>query len=222
MNLNECLNIAYITEKSGEKLYETLIRHSEIFNQILQIRKNGIILIENYTKLFKKDIDNTSLEQILSIKKLEASNKFEAIIFALNFEIELNKTYENLSDECEDESLKDIFFRLWATSNNEYIVALKEELRLELEQKHTSTLEQNMQNLSSFNVDFLSKYQTNFNEISSNLNNIISGKADKSEITKLLANPNFPFFGGLAIGALATQILSKQPKEQEDEKQSNQ
>ncbi|WP_169752391.1 ferritin-like domain-containing protein [Campylobacter mucosalis] len=201
MNLNDSLELALAIEKSGEKLYESLQNFNETFKQILAIRKNGIALLENFSDIKTND------QTILPI--LTPNDEFEATIFALNYEITLNKTYENLTDECENDTLRDIFFRLWATSNNEYIPALKNILQ------NSHKVDNAKENF--INSDFLSNYQNSFNDMSLKLGDIVSGKASKEEISKLLSNPNFPFFGGLALGALATQILAKSQKDNIDE-----
>ena len=54
--------------------------------------------------------------------------------------------------------------------------------------------------------------------ITKSLQNIASGKADKSELAKITNNPNFSFFSGLALGALGISVVSKNlNKDEEDE-----
>ena len=50
------------------------------------------------------------------------------------------------------------------------------------------------------------------------MQNIASGKADKSELAKITNNPNFSFFSGLALGALGISVVSKNfNKDEENE-----
>ncbi|MGG7073117.1 ferritin-like domain-containing protein [Campylobacter sp. 9BO] len=210
----ELLNIAYISEKTGEKLYECLAKFGDTFEQILKIRKNGLTLLKNYAQLSKNELDEATIKEALDAQNFEASNTFEAYIFALNYELSLNKNYDNLCKICEDETLRDVFFRLWATSNNEYIASLKAELASYLIKKPIQINKTQEQN---FGENILNNYQKNFNDMSEQINQIISGKMDKEQISKLLLNPNFPFFSGLALGALGTQMISKNLKENQDE-----
>ena len=116
--------------------------------------------------------------------------------------------------------LQDLFVRLWATSNNEYIASLKQRLK----EIYSGSRPKNELNLSEVTKNFdqggmtniLESYQKDFNEISQSLQNIASGKADKSELAKITNNPNFSFFSGLALGALGISIVGKNLNKDEE------
>ena len=153
---------------------------------------------------------------------LPAKNKEDALIQALNYELELNKMYEKFCESLDDEELKDLFFRLWATSNNEYIASLKQRLKeiySGCEIKNELNLNEISQNFEQNGItNILENYQNDFNEITKSLQNIASGKADKSELAKITNNPNFSFFSGLALGALGISVVSKNfNKDEENE-----
>lgn len=201
MNEN-VLNVAFLSETNAKNLYENFAHFDDVFQNIAAIRTNAITLILQHAKLRKCEFGEPQLLPLITPK-----SKFDAIIIALNYEITLNSTYEQLTDVIEDDDLRDLIFRLWATSNNEYIASLKQILAQEFApktQKQTSN-----QHLELNPEKFLNNYQENFNQMSQKLSDIVAGKASKDEVSALLANPNFPFFGGLAIGALTSQILAK-------------
>ena len=215
--LNELLNASYTSEKNALRLYEGLASFGEAFDQIASVRKNAIILIEKFASAHEYELvcENEAIF-------LPAKNKEYALIEALNYENELNKMYEKLCESLDDEELKDLFFRLWATSNNEYIASLKhclKEIYSGCEAKNELNLNEISQNFEQNGItNILESYQNDFNEITKSLQNIASGKADKSELAKITNNPNFSFFSGLALGALGISVVSKNlNKDGEDE-----
>ncbi|MFC2587671.1 MAG: ferritin-like domain-containing protein, partial [Campylobacter sp.] len=200
---NELLNAAFISEKSAEILYENLSDLGEIFGEILSVRKNGLTLIKTYAKAKNLELSNEQIQNAF----LMPDSLQDALICALNLEIQLNKMYENFTQNLDDEELKDLFFRLWATSNNEYVVALKKALKAELQSDVPKAKAQEAQNFSQIlnaqgYENLLLKYQDDFNQIKEGLQNVVSGKASGAELAKILNNPNFSFFSGLALGAL--------------------
>ena len=215
--LNELLNASYTSEKNALSLYENLASFGDVFNEIANIRKNAIILIEKFASTHDYELACEN-EAIF----LPAKNKEDALIQALNYELELNKMYEKFCESLDDEELKDLFFRLWATSNNEYITSLKQRLKeiySGCEIKNELNLNEISQNFEQNGItNILENYQNDFNEITKSLQNIASGKADKSELTKITNNPNFSFFSGLALGALGISVVSKNfNKDEENE-----
>ncbi|WP_103619026.1 ferritin-like domain-containing protein [Campylobacter concisus] len=215
--LNELLNASYTSEKNALSLYENLALFGDVFNEIANIRKNAIILIEKFASTHDYELACEN-EAIF----LPAKNKEDALIQALNYELELNKMYEKFCESLDDEELKDLFFRLWATSNNEYVTSLKQRLKeiySGCEIKNELNLNEISQNFEQNGItNILENYQNDFNEITKSLQNIASGKADKSELAKITNNPNFSFFSGLALGALGISVVSKNfNKEEENE-----
>ena len=215
--LNELLNASYTSEKNALSLYENLASFGDIFNDIANIRKNAIILIEKFASTHDYELACEN-EAIF----LPAKNKEDALIQALNYELELNKMYEKFCESLDDEELKDLFFRLWATSNNEYVTSLKQRLKeiySGCEIKNELNLNEISQNFEQNGItNILENYQNDFNEITKSLQNIASGKADKSELAKITNNPNFSFFSGLALGALGISVVSKNfNKDEENE-----
>ena len=215
--LNELLNASYTSEKNALSLYENLASFGGIFNEIANIRKNAIILIEKFASTHDYELACEN-EAIF----LPAKNKEDALIQALNYELELNKMYEKFCESLDDEELKDLFFRLWATSNNEYVASLKQRLKeiySSCEIKNELNLNEISQNFEQNGItNILETYQNDFNEITKSLQNIASGKANKSELAKITNNPNFSFFSGLALGALGISVVSKNfNKDEENE-----
>ena len=214
---NELLNASYTSEKNALSLYENLASFGDVFNEIANIRKNAIILIEKFASTHDYELACEN-EAIF----LPAKNKEDALIQALNYELELNKMYEKFCESLDDEELKDLFFRLWATSNNEYVASLKQRLKeiySGCEIKNELNLNEISQNFEQNGItNILENYQNDFNEITKSLQNIASGKADKSELAKITNNPNFSFFSGLALGALGISVVSKNfNKDEENE-----
>ncbi|MBE2985056.1 ferritin-like domain-containing protein [Campylobacter sp. RM9344] len=211
---NDFLDAAYLSEKNAQILYEILNEFDDVFREIYALRQNAITLIQTYAKVKKLKLNEDETQNAF----LKPTCAQDAFICALNYEIQLNKMYENFCENLDDDELKDLFFRLWATSNNEYIVALKAKLSKTMssdkdDQNNIKNLIQNLQEKGYEGV--INEYQENFAKISNDLQDIISGKADKAQMMKILNNPNFSFFSGLALGALGISIVGKnlEPKD---------
>ena len=112
--------------------------------------------------------------------------------------------YERASDSVEDDILRDICFRLWATSHNEYVPALKTRLKQIWATAKNETEEKNTEekNLNVFDADAI-------NQMSETIDKFASGKATNEDLAALLKSPNASFLGGLALGGLAAMILNK-------------
>ncbi len=79
-----------------------------------------------------------------------------------------------------DDDVKDLFFRLWATSNNEYIPALKASL-LSIS---CQNLAPNIQNSNQNNTD--PKSNNSIKDFLEEANKIASGEANMENINTLL------------------------------------
>lgn len=223
-NLKGIVNAAYIFELRGIKLYENLKDKDPIFAQILAIKNSGLMLLSGYesneaVECYFDGLNNQSLENCL--------------IKALNYEIELNAFYETLTDKVEDENLRDICFRLWATSYNEYVAALKIRLYEELGATRQTNFagydykkdddcdddhKEYKEDRSKNNFGFNGFNQNAFTEMSKRVERIASGRGSQEDIVELLNNPNFSFFSGLAVGGMAGILINKMINK-EDEKE---
>jgi hypothetical protein len=215
--LNELLNASYTSEKNALSLYESLASFGDVFSQIANVRKNAITLIEKFAAAHELELVYNAEAVFLPAKSQE-----DALIQALNYEIELNKMYDKFCESLEEPELQDLFFRLWATSNNEYVVSLKQclkEIYSGFQTKNDINLNEITKNFDQGGItNLLESYQKDFNEISQSLQNIASGKADKNELAKITSNPNFSFFSGLALGALGISVVNKNfNKDEENE-----
>lgn len=226
-NLKGIVNAAYIFELRGIKLYENLKDKDPIFAQILAIKNSGLMLLNGYesneaVECYFDGLNNQSLENCL--------------IKALNYEIELNSFYEMITDKLDDENLRDICFRLWATSHNEYIVALKIRLNEELSATKQMNFASNeyKKDDDHDNEDKEKEYkedqpknngfgfngfnQNVFADMSKRVERIASGRGSQEDIVELLNNPHFSFFSGLAVGGMAGILINKMINK-EDEKE---
>lgn len=194
-SFKEILNTAYTLELKGVWLYENLKDEDEIFAQILLVRKSGVELLKGCYDDLK---DHKNKENFAKFENID-----DNIIRAINYENELNEIYANLANECEDEGLRDVLFRLWATSHNEYIPALKLRLQNEF---HSFKDDKECNQEESKNYEKNEKYS--FEELSKILEKISSGKGSKEDIATLLNSPHISFFGGLALGGLAGVFLN--------------
>ncbi|RAZ48757.1 hypothetical protein [Campylobacter hyointestinalis] len=189
----EIFSLAYNYENKGLLIYSNFKDDNDIFAQILAIKKSGIILLESLASIKNYKLQNYDHQVITP------SNLDDKLIVCLNYELELNEFYKNSVEDLDDD-VKDLFFRLWATSNNEYIPALKQQL---------------------FNKNSANKNEHSTNGIQEFLdkaNLIASGKASKDDLQNLLKNPNFSFFGGIAAGSLVglmiNEIINKGKKDE--------
>ncbi len=138
---------------------------------------------------------------------LNSKDNFEKCILAINYELQMNEFYKNAS-EFMDDDVEDLFFRLWATSNNEYIPALK----AFLVSISCQNLAPNIQNSNQNNTD--PKSNNSIKDFLEEANKIASGEANMENINTLLNHPSFPFFSGVAagglIGLLINEIIKKE------------
>ncbi|WP_169943086.1 aminotransferase [Campylobacter sp. RM15925] len=235
-NFDEILVTACALESRGVKLYENLQKQDDVFAQILAVRKSGLTLLEqSYGSVSYKEQECF----------FAPSNDIQSsLIKALNYEIELNAAYENLTQNCDDEGLRDILFRLWATSHNEYIPALKARLCTELNAQNNGYASNfNKQEYKEYkkddcddDKDEYKKYEygdkfgfggfneNSFKEMSKILEKVASGRGSQEDIAALLNSPHISFFGGLALGGLAGVFLNNMIKQEgkEDDKQNQQ
>jgi len=202
--LKQAANTVFLLESQGVKFYENVCKKDEIFDQILAVRRSGLELLKSYA-----DPADPQVFCALACEDLDA-----CFIKALNYELELNAFYENLTDSLSDENFKDVCFRLWATSNNEYIPALKAKLAqilaAQFQGADNASQEEQAQTSQNPSENILNAFDSDsFKQISQTLERISSGQGSKEDAIALLNNPNFSFFGGLALGGLASMILSK-------------
>lgn len=191
---NEILNLAYALESQGIAFYENFSDKDEIFSQILTIKNSGLTLLKDYAQN-----NNLALGDGIDLEIVKPEDPEDALIKAINYELELNAFYERASDSVEDDILRDICFRLWATSHNEYVPALKTRLKQIWATEKNETEEKN---LNVFDADAI-------NQMSETIDKFASGKATNEDLATLLKSPNASFLGGLALGGLAAMILNK-------------
>jgi hypothetical protein len=191
---NEILNLAYALESQGIAFYENFSDKDEIFSQILTIKNSGLTLLKDYAQN-----NNLALGDGIDLEIVKPEDPEDALIKAINYELELNAFYERASDSVEDDILRDICFRLWATSHNEYVPALKTRLKQIWATEKNETEEKN---LNVFDADAI-------NQMSETIDKFASGKATNEDLAALLKSPNASFLGGLALGGLAAMILNK-------------
>ena len=191
---NEILNLAYALESQGIAFYENFSDKDEIFFQILTIKNSGLTLLKDYAQN-----NNLALGDGIDLEIVKPEDPEDALIKAINYELELNAFYERASDSVEDDILRDICFRLWATSHNEYVPALKTRLKQIWATEKNETEEKN---LNVFDADAI-------NQMSETIDKFASGKATNEDLAALLKSPNASFLGGLALGGLAAMILNK-------------
>ena len=127
------------------------------------------------------------------VKKLEGKNVkaglLDELLQTFNELKQKRKALENFQ-AIQNAKSKELGIKARA---GEDVSELKNELNL-------NEISQNFEQNGITNI--LESYQNDFNEITKSLQNIASGKADKSELAKITNNPNFSFFSGLALGAL--------------------
>ncbi len=191
---NEILNLAYALESQGIAFYENFSDKDEIFSQILTIKNSGLALLKDYAQN-----NNLALGDGIDLEIVKPEDPEDALIKAINYELELNAFYERASDSVEDDILRDICFRLWATSHNEYVPALKTRLKQIWATEKNETEEKN---LNVFDTDAI-------NQMSETIDKFASGKATNEDLAALLKSPNASFLGGLALGGLAAMMLNK-------------
>ena len=196
---NEILNLAYALESQGIAFYENFSDKDEIFSQILTIKNSGLTLLKDYAQN-----NNLALGDGIDLEIVKPEDPEDALIKAINYELELNAFYERANDSVEDDILRDICFRLWATSHNEYVPALKTRLKQIWATEKNETEEKNTEekNLNVFDTDAI-------NQMSETIDKFASGKATNEDLAALLKSPNASFLGGLALGGLAAMILNK-------------
>lgn len=185
-SVEEIFTLAWNYEKKGILLYSQF-KDLEIFSQILAIKNNGLEILNTLAK------NKNYNPQIIDFDIFIPSNLDDKLIIAINYELELCEFYEKATEILNDE-FKDIFFRLWATSQNEYIPTLKLALGLGRNEEKNDMM------------SFLNEAKK-----------IANGEASIENLQKLVENPSFSFFGGLAAGGLAGLLLNEILKKENNE-----
>lgn len=194
---------AIIHEEQGIKMYEefALKFNEPVFTEILNVKKTGSDFLKSAN--LQNGKNNDFLKEISFENLNNINDKNDAIFKALSYEIESENMYAELASNEDNEALKDLYFRTWATSTNEYKKALQNLLNLETFKDG----EQNFKEDKHINKD------TNaFNyarELSEALEKLKNGKMSANEALSLLQNPNISFVGGALIGALGGVLLNQ-------------
>lgn len=194
---------AIIHEEQGIKMYEefALKFNEPVFTEILNVKKTGSDFLKSAN--LQNGKNNDFLKEISFENLNNINDKNDAIFKALSYEIESENMYAELASNEDNEALKDLYFRIWATSTNEYKKALQNLLNLETFKDG----EQNFKEDKHINKD------TNaFNyarELSEALEKLKNGKMSANEALSLLQNPNISFVGGALIGALGGVLLNQ-------------
>lgn len=185
MSKESVFNLAYDYECKGKELYENF-GENDIFKGILEIRKKGITLLNDLATSKGYTLSGNDCDIIIP------SDLQDKFIVALSYELELCTFYKNATQNA-DEDVQDLFFRLWATSNNEYIAALKANLNTN-SQVNSSEFTQS----SDVNSDTNSQMREFLDLAQKAANNTL----DKDTINNLIKSPYFSFFTGIAAGGL--------------------
>lgn len=193
----QIFNLAYNYENKGILIYSNF-KNISIFDEILAIKQNGVELLKTIgnQKNYKLEDQN---HQVINPDFID-----EKLIVAINYELELVKFYESASQIINQDE-QDLFFRLWATSSNEYIPALKSALnsvKFDNQKEQTSSIPLENNQIQDF-LDQATK--------------IANGDASKEDINALVNHPNFSFFGGVATGGLVGMLINEITKEKNDE-----
>lgn len=213
------LQKAYTKELEAIEFYSRLSQFGwddeQIFARIVAIRAKGIELLGFYASAQDIALNDET-------KSLYMPDSFQdSLICACSYEIANGAFYDELCQNESDESLQDLLFRIWATSQNEFIPALKMLLAKNLSAQQ-SQCEQNEHHHESSHQSQaigggLESYFGDLSKLKAQLEKAASGKLDPKELSGLLKHPQFSLFSGAAIGAiLATTLLnSKKDKDEE-------
>lgn len=197
------LNDAIIHEEQGIKMYEefALKFNEPVFTEILNVKKTGSEFLKSAN--LQNGKNNDFLKEISFENLNNINDKNDAIFKALSYEIESENLYNELASNEDNEALKDLYFRIWATSTNEYKKALQNLLNLETFKDG----EQNFKEDKHINKDTNAFNYTK--ELSEALEKLKNGKMTANEALNLLQNPNISFIGGALIGALGGVLLNQ-------------
>ncbi|AII14874.1 hypothetical protein CIG1485E_1038 [Campylobacter iguaniorum] len=193
----QIFNLAYNYEYKGILIYSNF-KNISIFDEILVIKQNGVQLLKTTSEQKNYKLEN-QIHQVLNPDFID-----EKLIVAINYELELIKFYESACKLIKDDE-QDLFFRLWATSSNEYIPALKSAL---------NSLKFDTQKEQINGVWLENSQIQNFLDQATKIAN---GDASKEDINALVNHPNFSFFGGVVAGGLVGMLINEITKEKNDE-----
>lgn len=214
------LDFALTHEQNGIAMYEAFSATfaQSIFSEILSIKKTGLKMLTNLVNSANLPYENTPNLGNFNYSKVQ--NLQDALEIALSYEIKTAILYDEISSNLSDETQKDLIFRLWATSENEYKQALKSEIS-------NIYLAKNAQNSAKTSDDCDIKNGFDFanfgfdkekmSALAQILQKFSQNKADKDDIIKILNHPYASFLAGAALGGvggiLFNQILSKDENE---------
>ena len=197
------LNDAIIHEEQGIKMYEEFVSkfNEPVFTEILNVKKTGSEFLKSAN--LQNGKNNDFLKEVNFKNFSNINDKNDAVFKALSYEIESENLYSELASNEDNEALKDLYFRIWATSTNEYKKALQNLLNLETFKDG----EQNFKEDKHINKDTNAFNYTK--ELSEALEKLKNGKMSANEALNLLQNPNISFIGGALIGALGGVLLNQ-------------
>ncbi|MDU7070819.1 MAG: hypothetical protein E6328_05065, partial [Campylobacter ureolyticus] len=109
------LNDAIIHEEQGIKMYEefALKFNEPVFTEILNVKKTGSEFLKSAN--LQNGKNNDFLKEISFENLNNINDKNDAIFKALSYEIESENLYNELASNENNEALKDLYFRIWAT-----------------------------------------------------------------------------------------------------------
>jgi len=191
--ISQVLRIAIYDEFKAYETYDSIIQKFGNTPLFLNIRDAEARHYSQLIPLLKK----YSIEIPINdwAKKVEIPNTFiEACEICVADEIENIAMYENLLKHTQELDIKDVLFKLQATSYNNHLPAFRNHV--------ISYYTSNQSQSNVFNQDELiqklSQYQDLFEEL-------MSGNVDQSKITEIFSKLNISMIGGFVFGgALAT------------------
>ncbi|NLK67450.1 MAG: hypothetical protein GX282_08260 [Campylobacteraceae bacterium] len=200
-------------EEEGIAMYSDFASKFEnpVFGQILAIKGAGLNLLKN-----AKDVEFEAKKEGFDFSNIK--DEKDAIFTALSYEIRGEKLYSELAANEENEGLKDLYFRIWATSVNEYKEALKGSLEGAKTDKESHE-DESSESKQSQNYKYdkhLNPNDMGLNQLKSlkdSFDKFSSGTATVDDVNSILQNPSFSFVSGALVGALGgvfiNQILKK-------------
>lgn len=201
---SQALRIALYTHlKSYEYIKKALNKYGVIppFDNIFKLQEQmiGFLVIACETHKTELVVNNWN-------KYITLPDTFiEICEVCIANEIELINMYDNIIKHIDIEDIKDLFFRLQATSYNEILPSLRAFT--------VTTKSENTEVDGEFSQE---KLMEKFSEISSIANQISSGKIDQQQINTLLSSLNMPLISGALLGALGL-IVAKEMKNKDEE-----
>ncbi|CZE48547.1 hypothetical protein [Campylobacter geochelonis] len=192
MNDNEFLQAAIKDEQIAFATYANIVQKFGDIKPFSAIMQTQLKFIQELSYMIKKQGEEPQEADISDIE--EAKSIEEAYEIALVIERKTIRFYEKMISNVQNEEIKDLFYRLQASSYNDNLPAF----RKKLEKKDEIKSENQELNLGK-----------NGEEFGQILQKLINKDIKPNDFLSFLNSSNLSLLGGVLVGGVAASVISQ-------------